>query len=176
MTKQNRLSPFTVQSLTMSSLIHLFNVNSDDTGLAQRSEQLHRLNIHFLNQMAMTTTCSIRAIRFLKSVRNDGTKSSPQHLAGEVFGVTYEDESERLPGTQGIHIQEIPQVLTSVPDNDTFSDEFFDWYQLPLNDGLLFDGMFPESMWNEMSEQNQEQSWGMEDMDPTASSFLTSCL
>ncbi|KAL3471756.1 hypothetical protein BJX99DRAFT_250214 [Aspergillus californicus] len=63
----NRLSPFTVQSLTLSSLLHILNASSTDTNLAERSKRLYDFNCRILTQMASTTKCSSRALRFLDS-------------------------------------------------------------------------------------------------------------
>ncbi|KAL5362918.1 fungal-specific transcription factor domain-containing protein [Aspergillus floccosus] len=148
------LSPFTVNSLTVSSLIHLFNANSTDTTLSQRTKHLYDLNIRFLNQMDATNKCSGRAIRALRSI---------EYNWGECVFTKFDSSEAPLGGSRGrfgdfasqpgTGSQAVPLEAVDIPENMDDMGDDFDWLRLPLNDQLIFDGVFEGSLWEEACER-----------------------
>ncbi|KAL4908954.1 hypothetical protein BDW74DRAFT_75443 [Aspergillus multicolor] len=148
----HRLSPFTVQSLVVASLIHLYNANSTDTALAQRSRHLHGLNHQTLHQMAPMTRCSAPAIEFLDSVQHCGVLGANKS-SGSQYG-----SSSNLPAVG-------PGLATFVPDNMNMdlTMDLFDWFELPLHNELLFDGDYADLLSSENCEIEQTQCWSVGD-------------
>lgn len=142
----------------MASLIHLFNANSTDTMLAQRSEHLYGLHRHVLSQMASTTRCSSRAIQVLDSVRINGG------VLGDKGGPELPSAAFQAPES------DLAGVAMPVPENTNLQPDAFDWFELPLNNQFLFDGEFADLLSTESFdfEIDQGRSWSLDDEDNRA--------
>ncbi|GKZ30165.1 hypothetical protein AbraIFM66950_008024 [Aspergillus brasiliensis] len=143
------LSPLAVHSLATSSLMHLLNSKSADVSLSQRTTHLYRLNHHFLGQTSPTNNNSRRAMNALTSLEHDGdasiqpdtTKPSVQSRGAECDG----SASAGQIGTPTIAVESM-----SISGDLDPTENAFDWFQLPLNDQLIFDDVIENSLWEEV--------------------------
>ncbi|RAK91805.1 hypothetical protein BO79DRAFT_167832, partial [Aspergillus costaricaensis CBS 115574] len=145
------LSPFAVHSLATSSLVHLLNANSADATLSQRTTHLYRLNLRFLGQMSSTNYGSNRAIKALTSLECEGdasilpntTKPSMRDRGAECNGSV-------SAGQRGTPTTALDSM--NISGHIDFMENAFDWFQLPLNDQLVFDDVIESSLWEEVCE------------------------
>lgn len=158
---QNRLSPFAVQSLTLSSLIHHLSANSPDTILAERSKRLHDMNRRVLTQMASTMKCSLRALQFLDSFQSNSGDGSKDTGKAELSLDALQTSEPNL------------ELAIPVPENnDPPTTDLFDWFDLPLNNDLLFDGEFADLVSAQTCDIDDGQYWSLEGVVPNATPSL----
>lgn len=148
---QETLSSFTVNSLTVSSLMHLFDAHSTDTMLSKRTRHLYDLNLRFLNQMNSTNRCSGRAIKALKSVEYDWGECVFTKSEAPLHGSR--GESDHAIAQHGAGTQTTTLESVGVPEDMGNAGDVFDWFQLPLNDQLIFDDVLEGSLWEEACER-----------------------
>ncbi|OKL57487.1 hypothetical protein UA08_07055 [Talaromyces atroroseus] len=144
----HRLSPLAVHSLSMASLIYLFNASSHDSELRQRSLKLKSINFQILDQMSSTTKCSIEAIKILTSMIEKAT-DAPARDPCEVSGQLDSMGTIKSPAL----VHPIPTYEPAIPtapeqlgagtrsENQSTVDEDMDWFDLPLSDVFLVDGV-----------------------------------
>ena len=128
--------------------MHLFNVKSADATLSQRSKNLYDLNIRFLTQTNSKNKCSGRAIQALRSIEYDHAEHvSTQIDTGEVSLYVSRGESTNPIFPHGIGTSAETQDILNVPEVLSNTEEIFDWFQLPLDDELIFDNVFEGPLW-----------------------------
>ncbi|CAG8418432.1 unnamed protein product [Penicillium salamii] len=152
-----RLSPLTVTTLAMSSLIYLFNASTQDPSLVQRAKNLFEINIHALRHMNATTKSCDRIIRILQSIaRSRDIQTSFDY--NDVVGHGHHVENDQRIESNAAHHEWTVEPQTNdsqvpfIPDLSTTetgipsSVDLFDWFELPLNDQLMDDGGFFDTL------------------------------
>lgn len=151
----------------------LFNASSKDPELKERSIKLNDMNFQILNQMSSTTKYSIELINTLRSIaRKRGLADTPQFLNENPtsFNDTLDFDNQnqyttlRDSHTLGDIEPPVPVPMRVSESNNLPTpepletngirggytcDEDFSWFDLPLNDVFLVDGVSWEDIFNE---------------------------
>ncbi|KAL4971866.1 hypothetical protein BDW66DRAFT_155230 [Aspergillus desertorum] len=151
-----RLSPFTVQSLLISSLIHLSNAISPDRDLAHRSERLYHLNLHFLNHM-LPITQSVHDLATPPTNINGAFRSQDSAVQPDVHDAVYE-----LAGADVGGVQMALPLPAPVPGTMGAAEDLFDWLQLPLNDSLADEALVADLFGNGTCGPDVGECWTLD--------------
>ncbi|BCS14838.1 hypothetical protein ALUC_70071A [Aspergillus luchuensis] len=147
------LSPFAVHSLATSSLVHLLNADSADATLSQRTTHLYRLNIRFLGQMSSTNYGSNRAIEALTSLECEGDASiQPNATKPSVRDRGADGNSSVSAGPRGAPTTALESM--NIFGHIDSMENAFDWFQLPLNEQLVFDDVIESTLWEDVCESH----------------------
>ncbi|RAH54118.1 hypothetical protein BO85DRAFT_427870 [Aspergillus piperis CBS 112811] len=147
------LSPFAVHSLATSSLVHLLNADSADATLSQRTTHLYRLNIRFLGQMSSTNYGSNRAIEALTSLECEGDASiQPNATKPSVRDRGADGNSFVSAGPRGAPTTALESM--NIFGHIDSMENAFDWFQLPLNEQLVFDDVIESTLWENVCESH----------------------
>lgn len=133
--------------------MHLLNANSADATLSQRTTHLYRLNLRFLGQMSSTNYGSNRAIKALTSLECEGgTSIQPDATKPSVRNRGADGNSSVSAGQRGTPTTALESM--NIFGHIDSMENAFDWFQLPLNEQLLFDDVIESSLWEEVCESN----------------------
>ncbi|PWY72650.1 hypothetical protein BO83DRAFT_445733 [Aspergillus eucalypticola CBS 122712] len=147
------LSPFAVHSLATSSLVHLLNADSADATLSQRTTHLYRLNLRFLGQMSSTNYVSNRAIKALTSLECEGDASiQPNTTKPSVRDRPADGNSSVSAGQRGAPTTAL-EPMNIFGHIDSMEDAS-NWFQLPLNEQLVFDDVIESTLWEDVCESH----------------------
>lgn len=97
-----------------------------------------------------TNKCSGRAIKALKSIKYDQAKNMVADFdPSEAPLYDSTGEPYNFISQDGIGAQNTVPESMGVSENFRNIGDPFDWFQLPLNEQLIFDDVFEDSLWEE---------------------------